>query len=73
MLGNRVRDKRPELAVRRLLHAMGLRCRVDHRPTTQLRARGALVFSRRCMVVFIDGCYWNGCPQHYTSPKSNAA
>lgn len=71
MLGNRPRDTRPELAVRRILHRMGLRYRVDHRPTPHLRVRGDLVFPRRRIVVFIDGCYWHGCPQHYTSPKSN--
>lgn len=72
MLGNRARDTQPELAVRRIVHAMGLRYRVDHRPTPELRVRGDLVFPRRRIVVFIDGCYWHGCPQHYTSPKSNS-
>lgn len=71
MLGNKARDTRPELAVRRLVHGMGLRYRVDYRPTLQLRVRGDLVFPRRRVIVFIDGCYWHGCPLHYTSPKSN--
>lgn len=73
MLGNRSRDTRPELAVRRILHGMGLRYRVDRRPTPQVRVRGDLVFPRRRIVVFIDGCYWHGCPQHYTAPRSNTA
>lgn len=71
MLGNKARDTRPELAVRRIVHGMGLRYRVDYRPTRQLRVRGDMVFPRRRVVVFIDGCYWHGCPLHYTSPKSN--
>ena len=31
------------------------------------------MFPRRRIVVFIDGCFWHGCPEHYTAPKSNAA
>lgn len=71
MLGNKARDTRPELAVRKLVHGMGLRYRVDYRPTLQLRVRGDLVFPRRRVIVFIDGCYWHGCSLHYTLPKSN--
>ncbi|WP_160073291.1 DNA mismatch endonuclease Vsr [Pseudoclavibacter sp. 8L] len=73
MLGNRARDTQPELAVRGILHRMGLRYRVDLRPTPRVRARGDIVFPRRRLVVFIDGCHWHGCPQHYTAPKSNTA
>lgn len=72
MLGNRGRDTRPEMAVRSIVHGMGLRYRVDHPPSRELRTRGDLVFPRRRVVVFIDGCFWHGCPLHYTSPKSNA-
>jgi DNA mismatch endonuclease (patch repair protein) len=72
MLGNRSRDTKPELAVRRLLHAGGLRYRVDFRPLSSLRSRGDIVFTRRRIAVFIDGCFWHGCPLHATSPKANA-
>jgi len=72
MLANRRRDTAPELKVRRLLHAAGLRYRVDARPIATIRMRADIVFSRRKIAVFIDGCFWHGCPQHRTSPKSNA-
>lgn len=72
MLGNRSRDTGPELAVRRLLHAMGLRYRVDLPVLDGSRRRADIVFTRRRIAVFIDGCYWHGCPQHYTAPSANA-
>jgi len=68
MSRQRRRDTGPELAVRRRLHALGYRYRVDHRPLPDLRARGDLVFTRARVVVFVDGCFWHRCPQHATSP-----
>ena len=72
MLGNRSRDTGPELLVRRALHARGLRFRVDLRPEAALRTRADVVFTRRRVAVYIDGCFWHGCPLHGTSPKANA-
>lgn len=72
MQANRRRDTAPELAVRRLLHARGLRFRVDYRLEKSLRTRADIVFTRRRVAVFIDGCFWHGCPLHATQPKSNA-
>jgi DNA mismatch endonuclease (patch repair protein) len=71
MLANRGRDTAPELAVRRLLHRSGLRFRVDFAPLGG-RRRADIVFTRRRVAVFIDGCFWHGCPEHATLPKSNA-
>jgi len=71
MLGNRSRDTRPELLIRRALHARGFRFRVDLRPEPSLRTRADIVFTRRRIAVYIDGCFWHGCPLHATTPKSN--
>lgn len=74
MRANRRRDTNPELAVRRLVHAMGLRYRVDHPPlSANKRSRADLVFTRAKVAVFIDGCFWHGCPQHHTVASTNAA
>lgn len=73
MRGNRARDTRPELQLRRALHALGLRYRVDERPIRSLPRRADIVFRRARVAVFVDGCYWHGCPQHYVASKSNAA
>ncbi|GAB7072141.1 very short patch repair endonuclease [Mycobacterium hodleri] len=72
MQGNRSRDTAPELAVRRLVHAMGLRYRVSARPLPNLRRTADLVFTRRRVAVFIDGCFWHGCPEHHRQPSANA-
>lgn len=72
MRSNRGRDTAPELAVRRLLHARGVRYRVDYAPGPDRRRRVDIVFTRRRIAVFIDGCFWHGCPVHGTSPKANA-
>ncbi len=67
------RDTQPELALRRLLHASGLRYRVDRAPLPGLRRRADIVFGPTKVAVFVDGCFWHGCPQHGTSPRTNSA
>lgn len=66
------RDTSPEARVRRRLHADGLRYRVHVRPLPQLRRTADIVFTRRRVAVFVDGCFWHGCPVHATKPKRNA-
>lgn len=68
----RTRDTAPELAVRRALHAAGLRYRVDLPPLPGLRRRADLVFTRARVAVYIDGCFWHGCPDHGNRPRANA-
>jgi DNA mismatch endonuclease (patch repair protein) len=71
MQGNKKRDTRPELAVRRAVHAMGLRYRVACRPLRGERWTADLVFSRARVAVFVDGCFWHGCPEHFKGPRTN--
>lgn len=72
MQGNRRRDTVPEIQIRRLLHASGLRYRVDWPLPFDRRRRADIVFIRRKVVVFIDGCFWHRCPLHYVPPKTNS-
>ncbi|CAL9429731.1 hypothetical protein SUDANB99_02019 [Streptomyces sp. enrichment culture] len=67
----RSRDTKPEQLVRRLLHAQGLRYRVAARPIPALRRTADIVFRPAKVAVFIDGCYWHGCPEHYVAPRTN--
>lgn len=60
----RSRDTKAELAIRRLLHASGLRYRVDVRPEPEIPRRADVVFSRARVAVFVDGCFWHGCSEH---------
>ena len=73
MQANRRRDTRPELAIRRLVHARGLRYRVDARPLPAARYTADMIFTGARVAVFIDGCWWHGCAEHYRPPASNAA
>lgn len=73
MKGNRKRDTGPELALRSELHRRGLRYRIDAKPLEGLRCRADIVFRRQKVAVFVDGCFWHGCPEHGTSPKTNAS
>lgn len=57
----------PEVLLRRELWHRGLRYRVA------LRVEGTrpdLAFTRERVAVFVDGCFWHGCPAHYTSPRT---
>jgi DNA mismatch endonuclease (patch repair protein) len=73
MRGNRSRDTLPELAIRSALHALGLRFRVDARPVVTVPRRADVVFRGARIAVFIDGCFWHGCPDHYRPPATNPA
>lgn len=64
MQANRSSDTKPELAIRRLLHAEGLRYRVSIQPLAGLRRRADIAFTKQRIAVFIDGCFWHGCPEH---------
>ncbi|MFE9400282.1 very short patch repair endonuclease [Streptomyces sp. NPDC006530] len=66
------RDTTPELAVRKLLHAAGLRYRVNVPVPGMPRRTIDIAFGGAKIAVFLDGCFWHGCPQHATHPKANA-
>jgi DNA mismatch endonuclease (patch repair protein) len=72
MRGNRGRDTEPELRLRALLHARGLRYRVGSRPLPEWPRTADIVFPRARVAVFVDGCYWHGCPEHHRPAKRNA-
>jgi DNA mismatch endonuclease (patch repair protein) len=73
MRGNRKRDTQPETALRLALYRQGLRYRKDYpiRPDSGRPIRADIVFPRRRVAVFVDGCFWHGCPRHGTQPRSN--
>jgi DNA mismatch endonuclease (patch repair protein) len=72
MKNTRRRDTTIEVALRRLLHAYGLRYRIDQKILRNSRRRADIVFSRPRVAVFVDGCFWHCCPLHRTFPKANA-
>jgi DNA mismatch endonuclease (patch repair protein) len=72
MKSQRQRDTAAETTLRSLLHRRGLRFRV-HYALPNLRRRADIAFPRLRIAVFVDGCFWHGCPQHGTWPKQNAS
>ncbi|MFE0736730.1 very short patch repair endonuclease [Streptomyces sp. NPDC058855] len=66
------RDTAAEIMVRRLLHAAGLRYRVNVPVPGMPRRTIDIAWGTARIAVFLDGCFWHGCPQHATHPKANA-
>lgn len=66
------RETAPELALRAVLHRRGLRYRVSYPVPGQRRRTIDVAFTRRRLAVFVDGCFWHGCPEHGTSPRRNS-
>ncbi|MFF0118222.1 very short patch repair endonuclease [Micromonospora arida] len=71
MRANKSRDTNPERRLRSLLHKRGLRYRVGARPLRDLRRTADIVFPAARVAVFVDGCYWHGCPDHYRPARIN--
>lgn len=71
MKANRRRDTSIELALRKRLHSIGYRYRVDFAPVNP-RRRADIVFPALRVAIYVDGCFWHGCPEHYVPPKTNA-
>lgn len=61
-----------EIALRRELYRKGLRYRVDFEVLKKPRRVADIAFPGRMIAVFVDGCFWHGCPEHATWPKQNS-
>lgn len=72
MSTQRSQNTKIEMRLRSLLHARGLRYRVHRRPLSGHRRTADIVFTRARVAVYVDGCFWHGCPQHGTWPKRNS-
>lgn len=71
MSRQRAKDTAIEVALRKALHRMGLRFRIHLRPIKEVRREADIVFTRAQVAIFVDGCFWHGCPTHATWPKNN--
>lgn len=70
MLGNRS-ESEIERELRSQLHRRGMRFRKHLAPLPGLRCKPDIVFTRQCVAIFVDGCFWHRCPFHGTEPKAN--
>ncbi len=71
MQSNRGRDTLPELAARSALYREGFRFRVHYKALPSVRGDVDIALTRHRLAVFIDGCFWHGCPLHATRPATN--
>ncbi|HEU0238941.1 MAG TPA: very short patch repair endonuclease [Micromonosporaceae bacterium] len=71
MSSNRPRDTKPEIALRSAVHSRGLRYKVAAKPVPGLRRSADLVFAGPRVAVYLDGCFWHGCPDHYRASTRN--
>ncbi|MEU8118644.1 very short patch repair endonuclease [Spirillospora sp. NPDC049024] len=72
MRANKGKDTKPELRLRSAVHALGLRYRVSARPLPSIRRTADLVFAGPKVAVFLDGCFWHGCPEHHRPARRNS-
>jgi DNA mismatch endonuclease (patch repair protein) len=68
MSRNRGTNTKPEILLRKALWRLGLRYQLN----SKLPGKPDLVFPGRRTVIFVDGCFWHGCPDHFQSPRTNA-
>lgn len=73
MAATHAQDNPRELAIRSALHKRGYRFKPHGVPLQDLRRSADILFRARKVAVFLDGCFWHGCPWHATWPKRNAA
>lgn len=72
MQGNRSADTKPEVRLRSALHRNGLRFFKNRRPSRSVQCRVDILFPGARLAVFVDGCFWHGCPLHGRQPKTNS-
>lgn len=66
------RDTAPEVALRRELHRRGMRFRVQMKAPGNNRRTVDIAFPRARLAVYVDGCFWHGCPDHHVRPRANS-
>lgn len=71
MSRQKTRGTTPEIALRKALYGLGLRYRVQWRVPGLPRRTIDIAFPGRRVAVFVDGCFWHGCPEHSIVPQRN--
>ena len=65
----RGKDTKPELLLRKVLWHRGFRYRLKNK----LPGKPDIIFPSERIAVFVDGCFWHGCPEHFQQPETNTA
>lgn len=72
MQANRSANTQPEILLGSALHRAGLRFRKNAKPDPELKCKADFVFRGTKVSIFVDGCFWHGCPKHFGTPKVNS-
>ena len=64
----RGKNTSPELFVRKAISEKGIR---GYRLHYKLQGKPDIVFPRRMIAIFIDGCFWHKCPECFIKPETN--
>ena len=64
----RAKNTKPEIIIRKLIYASGIR---GYRLNYRLLGKPDMVFPKRRIAVFIDGCFWHKCPKCFIKPGTN--
>jgi DNA mismatch endonuclease, patch repair protein len=72
MIANRSSNTTPERLLRRALFKAGVRFRLNVRPISKFKCNADIVVRSQRLCVFVDGCFWHGCPKHFGCPKINS-
>jgi DNA mismatch endonuclease (patch repair protein) len=73
MIANQSSNTAPERLLRSALLKAGVRFRQNVRPISNLKCKADIVFRSQRLCVFVDGCFWHGCPKHFGCPKTNSS
>lgn len=65
------KDTPQEVAIRKELFRLGCRYKLHFRPLKDFRWTADIAFTKPKLLVFVDGCFWHGCPIHGSLPKTN--
>jgi DNA mismatch endonuclease, patch repair protein len=72
MMKVRQTGTKAEMALRKALHRLGLRYRINFQVLKKPRRIADVAFTKYKIAVFVDGCFWHGCPEHASWPMSNS-
>ncbi|MBN8571854.1 MAG: very short patch repair endonuclease [Ignavibacteria bacterium] len=62
------KNTKPELSLRKALWISNLK---GYRLKSKLKGRPDIIYSKKKLAIFVDGCFWHMCPVHFKQPRSN--
>ena len=65
----RAGNTKPEILLRKRLRAEGFR---NYRIHSKLLGKPDIVFPKKRVIVFVDGCFWHRCPKCFVKPETRA-